>query len=889
MGLTRKPGKVLMRRLAAWATMLLFLLVPGEVWARGGGGCLAEGTPVLTPAGPRSIEGLRSGDTIWGVKDGALVEATVHASMMVNPPEFLEIRAGGETLRVTPEHPVMVGPGEYRVAKGLVVGDVVYLLREGVLSTAVVRSARWLPGEGSAHNLLVSPGGTYVAGGLLVHNKGCFLPESPILRSDGTEMPISEARPGDEILAFTPEGRLVPARVRDVLRVDAEAHVILQTDRTTLRVTEEHPFYVGRGTFKTLEILKPGDTIFAWDGQTLSEQRILSLHRVSGRVPVFNLQTDRPNTFFAGRIAVHNKGGGGGGGCFPSGTKITTPSGMVRIEEMAAGDEVLAIREGGQPVPTPVRELFLTRNAVLRIETDKGAIRATAEHPIGLWRGGFRSAAELRRGDRIRHWEDGRIVQGRIRRIVPAGKEEMVFNLQVGAPHTFVAEGVVVHNKGGSSSSSSHSSSSSSGGSSGEMGTFEWILMAGFLVVWCVIFFGILFLIRGKKSKSENLDFSYSPKDVSEKSGKTEKLLLFLGQQDPSLQPEELRQRAQSTFLKLQECWQARDYGPMQPLMMEALFAQHMAQLQGMEGNHEINRIENVKVERVDLVNVRYTEKADQREFTALVSASARDYYVDDRTDKFLRGDKSPAKFQEFWTFHRVGDQWLLREIEQAGESDILKDENFVEMLTDDTVKGIYGETAKEGDAGPWVAKGEEAKANRTERLLNFLVQTDKLWDRSQMLQRAREVFMAVYLARESGDPAKVPQGDLFPTVASSLRDQIQQWHQDGVNVEYRNLCVRKAEMILVRNYPEQSKDEFTVRVDAHAQKVVRKGDRTMSQQQYVTPFEEYWTFGRLDGQWKLKEVLPPSRGKKMVGMENVDEESSAGQLEWYYRQTRAN
>ena len=123
-------------------------------------------------------------------------------------------------------------------------------------------------------------------------------------------------------------------------------------------------------------------------------------------------------------------------------------------------------------------------------------------------------------------------------------------------------------------------------------------------------------------------------------------------------------------------------------------------------------------------------------------------------------------------------------------------------MLTDQTLQGIYAEAAgKEGEAGPWLEKGTEKKATRIDRMLNFLVRTDKLWDRQQMLSRARHVFLNVYLARESGDPAQVPDADLFRAVAEDLRGQIRQWQMEGTRVEYRNLCVRKAELILVRNF----------------------------------------------------------------------------------------
>ena len=741
------------------AAILLVFLFSSSAFARGGGGCLAKGTPVITPTGTVAIETLRAGDRVWSISGEKLLAGEVQMLTEVHTDYYLKISAGEESMMITPEHPVMVGPGEYRIAKLLNVGERVYMMRDGRLHAVPIHSMQRVRAHQPAYNLMVAPGGTFMPATMVVHNKGCFLPDSPILKSDGTETLISAVRPGDELLAYSTDGDIVRTKARHIIRHKADDYVILKTDRIILKVTAEHPFYVGQGTFKTIAALKAGDAIFAWNGKALSEQRILSLERVYERVRVFNLQTDHPNTFFAGGIAVHNKGGGGGGG-------------------------------GGG---------------------------------------------------------------------------------------------------GRSSSRSSSSSSSRSGQSDSSDGVAEIIGAVIFGTVCTGFVVGIIILIRRKSRKSENLDYVYSPEEVAQKSTRTEKLLEFLSTQEPSLSPKELRTFTESTFRTLQECWEKRDYDPMKPLLMDDLFLQHTSQLQGLVRNHEINRIANLTVEQVDLVNVRYTEKPDQREFTALITASARDYYVDDRTDKFLRGDKSPAQFQEFWTFHRSGNNWLLREIEQTGESDILKDENFAEMLTDETLKSIYAETAsKEGKAGPWLEKGTEEKATRIDRLLNFLVQTDKIWDRAKMLERARQVFLKVFLAQESGDPMQVSEGDLFTDIAQSLRTQIGQWKMDGISVEYRNICIRKVELILVRNFADVAKDEFIVRISAHAQNIMRRGHQIVNEQRYVTPFEEYWTFGRFKNTWKLKEVLPKVRGEKMIAEENVDEDSSRGQMHWYYRQTRA-
>ncbi len=339
-GLGHKSRKVRMGWMIGWSAVLLLCLSPVISWARGGGGCLAEGTLVLTPDGSVAIERLKKGDPVWSVVEGRLKRAEVQALTAVEPEEYLEVSASGSRLEVTAEHLLMVGRGRVPTRGSAQEGGHGFLKHEMESSdpSGFCPSAGW-PQNGPAYNLLVSPGGTFVTEGLVVHNKGCFLPDSRILRADGTESTISAIKPGDELLAFKPEGRMVRTRVREILRLKVDEYFLLKTDQTTLRVTAEHPFYVGHGTFKTVEALKEGDTVFAWDGQWLAEQRIVSLQKVHERVEVFNLQTDHPNTFFAGHLAVHNKGGGGG--CFPAGTKIATPNGPVAIETLTSGDRGL--------------------------------------------------------------------------------------------------------------------------------------------------------------------------------------------------------------------------------------------------------------------------------------------------------------------------------------------------------------------------------------------------------------------------------------------------------------------------------------------------------------------------------------------------------------------
>jgi hypothetical protein len=155
------------------------------------------------------------------------------------------------------------------------------------------------------------------------------------------------------------------------------------------------------------------------------------------------------------------------------------------------------------------------------------------------------------------------------------------------------------------------------------------------------------------------------------------------------------------------------------------------------------------------------------------------------------------------------------------------------------------------------------------------------------MLQTARSTFINLMSAWESGTVVAGLDEKLFPELARHLSEAIAQNGKAGVTLEFRNLAVRRAELVLVKNFSDNRNDEFVVRLRAHAQKVLKRGGAIVRQDADVTAFEEYLTFGRLDNEWKLKEIVAPEAGRELVELENVDEGSTPQLIAWYYQHKR--
>jgi hypothetical protein len=156
------------------------------------------------------------------------------------------------------------------------------------------------------------------------------------------------------------------------------------------------------------------------------------------------------------------------------------------------------------------------------------------------------------------------------------------------------------------------------------------------------------------------------------------------------------------------------------------------------------------------------------------------------------------------------------------------------------------------------------------------------------MLNRVRLVFTKVHFAFEAGILRDEVAADLYPDIIKQFNATITDWNSSGKRIEYRNYCVRKVEILLVNSFDDKTKNEFTARVVAHAQRIQKQNGIILSQDEDVTSFEEYWTFGLFGDVWKLKEVKPSDKQAEIIAADNTEEGSSPDMVKWYYTKKRA-
>jgi predicted lipid-binding transport protein (Tim44 family) len=205
----------------------------------------------------------------------------------------------------------------------------------------------------------------------------------------------------------------------------------------------------------------------------------------------------------------------------------------------------------------------------------------------------------------------------------------------------------------------------------GGIGLFEILLLAG-------IGYLIYRYIKKKREQSPVNSFEPEPyreaqitripqgyQDVSPAGDDVETGLSHIRQFDPSFDENRYNDLVMDTFFKIQGGWMNRDLTPVQNLLTDEMRRTFQSDLDTLTRNRQINRLENIAVRKVDIIEA--WQESGQDFITTLIYANLLDYTTDE-AGSLVSGSKSdPVKFEEFWTFTRpVGNNsWKLSAIEQ--------------------------------------------------------------------------------------------------------------------------------------------------------------------------------------------------------------------------------
>ncbi|HOW35446.1 MAG TPA: Hint domain-containing protein [Candidatus Omnitrophota bacterium] len=134
---------------------------------------------------------------------------------------------------------------------------------------------------------------------------GCFLANTPITMADGSQKPIQEVKPGDQVLSFDEKSKKIVTGTVTKLFVhnqDTDEFLIVNDH---LLVTKIHPFYT-EGQWKQIGEMNVGDKIIRTD---LAEEAIGDIKhlKADAQLTTYNLEIEAYHNYFAGGYLVHNK------------------------------------------------------------------------------------------------------------------------------------------------------------------------------------------------------------------------------------------------------------------------------------------------------------------------------------------------------------------------------------------------------------------------------------------------------------------------------------------------------------------------------------------------------------------------------------------------------
>jgi predicted lipid-binding transport protein (Tim44 family) len=202
------------------------------------------------------------------------------------------------------------------------------------------------------------------------------------------------------------------------------------------------------------------------------------------------------------------------------------------------------------------------------------------------------------------------------------------------------------------------------------------------LIILAIVFFVIKRFRARKAMELSSTGSAYAPSsytynepapdtyyEPSPRDGVIAQGLRHIREMDPTFNEAGFKEAVEDNFFKIQSAWTKRDLSTVKNLLTPQILNTFQDDVNRYIANKQFNRLENIAVRQVDIVDA--VQDQGEEYITVKFLASLLDYVVDEATGQTVSGSTSdPVKFLEYWTFTRkVGQRnWVLAGITQEGD-----------------------------------------------------------------------------------------------------------------------------------------------------------------------------------------------------------------------------
>ena len=129
-----------------------------------------------------------------------------------------------------------------------------------------------------------------------------------------------------------------------------------------------------------------------------------------------------------------------------------------------------------------------------------------------------------------------------------------------------------------------------------------------------------------------------------------------LKQKDPNFNEQKLLEKVSNDYVRMQQCWQAKDWEPMRAVMTDQLYNQMLRQLDELKRNTVTNYVERIAVLNTRIM--RYAVEGDNDVLVVRLQSRICDYTLDDETGNLVSGSRTRELFMTYdWKLIRQKDQ----------------------------------------------------------------------------------------------------------------------------------------------------------------------------------------------------------------------------------------